>query len=100
MISKRLNELKYENVRECFDALNKTVRLDCPSEDEVALLAEIKAARAILEHSAGVVNAIYLRKAGGKARYADGEAIEIDDAYHLESWRQIRKVVTGVTSPC
>src|SRR5947209_1140951 len=47
VISKRLNELKYENVREWFDALTKTVRLDCPSEDEMASLAEIKATRDI-----------------------------------------------------
>jgi len=98
VIAKRLNELKYENVREWFDALSKTVRLDCPSDDEVASLAEIKAARDILEHSAGVVNAIYLRKAGSKARFADGDAIEIDDAYHLESWRLIKKVVSDLAA--
>ncbi len=94
VIAKRLNDLKYENVHEWFEALNRTVRLGCPTADEIASLAEIKAVRDILEHSAGVVNAIYLRKAGTKARYADGEAVEIDDTYHLESWRLIKKLVS------
>lgn len=98
VIAKRLNELKYESVREWFEALNRTVRLNCPSDDEMAALAEIKATRDILEHSAGVVNAVYLRKAGSKARYADGDAIEIDDTYHLESWRLIKKVVSDLAA--
>jgi hypothetical protein len=68
VIRKQLNELKYEQPREWFAAVNKAVKLDCPTENEIDALAEIKAARDILEHNAGVVNEIYRRKAGGKAR--------------------------------
>jgi hypothetical protein len=42
-------------------AINKAVKLDCPTEDEIDALAEIKAARDILEHNAGVVNEIFRR---------------------------------------
>ena len=98
MLQKQLNELKYDNLREWFVALNRAVKLDCPSDDEIEALAEVKAARDILEHNAGVVNEIYLRKAGAKARYARGDPIEIDDSYHLESWRLIKKVVADVSS--
>jgi hypothetical protein len=98
VIQRQLNELKYEHVREWFTAVNKAVKLDCPAEDEIDDLAEIKAARDILEHNAGVVNEIYRRKAGKRARYEVGEHIELDDAYHLESWRLIKKVVRDVTS--
>lgn len=98
VILRQLNELRYEHLRKWFEAVNKTVKLDCPAEDEIDGLAEIKAARDILEHNASVVNEIYLRKAGKKARYGVGDHVEIEDAYHLESWRLIKKVVRDVTS--
>ena len=72
--------------------------MDCPDDGEIDALAEIKATRDILEHNAGVVNEIYWRKAGKRARFAVGEHVELDDAYHLESWRLIKKVVRDVTS--
>lgn len=97
LILKQLNELKYEQLREWFVVLNKAVKLDCPSPEEVDTLAEVKAARDILEHNAGVVNDVYVRKAGKKARYTVGEQIEIDDAYYLSSWKAIKKVVKEVT---
>jgi hypothetical protein len=98
VIQRHLNDLKYAHLREWFAAVNKAVKLDCPDEGEIDALAEIKAARDILEHNAGVVNEIYLRKAGKRARYAVGEHVELDDAYHLASWRLMKKVVRDVTS--
>jgi hypothetical protein len=89
MILKQLNELKYEQLREWFAAMNRTIKLDCPTEDEIERLAEVKATRDILEHNAGVANETYCRKAGKKARYQPGEVVAIDDAYHLDSWRLI-----------
>jgi hypothetical protein len=98
VILKQLNELKYEQLREWFVALNRAVKLDCPTDDEVAALAEVKAARDVLEHNAGVVNEVYIRKAGKNARYPAGEKVEIDENYHRESWRLIKKVVADVTA--
>ncbi len=96
VLHKQLNELKYENVRDWFETLNKSVKLGCPSDDEMESVAEVKATRDILEHNGGVVNETYVRKAGRKARYSVGLRIEIDDAYHLSSWRLLKKVVTDV----
>src|SRR6185437_9290530 len=84
VIRNKLNELKYENLREWFTEMNKAVKLNCPTEDEIDTLVEIKAARDILEHNAGVVNETYLRKVGNRARYGLGDQIAIDDTYHLE----------------
>jgi hypothetical protein len=98
VILRQLNELKYEHLREWFAVVNKAVKLDCPAEDEIDALAEIKATRDILEHNAGVVNEIYLRKAGKRARYGIGDHVELEDAYHLESWRLLKKVVRDVMS--
>jgi hypothetical protein len=98
VLMKQLNDLKYENIREWFAELNKAVKLGCPSDDEADSLAEIKATRDILEHNAGVVNDVYIRKAGKKARYTVGVRIDIDDSYHLTSWRLIKKVVADLTT--
>jgi hypothetical protein len=98
VLMKQLNEVKYENVREWFAALNRTVKLGCPTDDEADTFAEIKATRDVLEHNAGYANDTYLRKAGKKARFANGEFIELDDDYHLESWRLVRKVVSDLAT--
>jgi hypothetical protein len=98
VVQRQLNELKYDQLREWFVALNKATNLGCPSDDEIEALAEVKAARDILEHNAGLVNEIYLRKAGKKARYAPGAQIEIDDFYHLASWQLIKKTIADLTS--
>lgn len=98
IVRKQLNELKYDQLREWFLAINRAVRLDCPSDDELETLAEIKAARDILEHNAGIVNELYLRKSGRKARWAAGDRIEIAAAYRLDSWALIQKVVGDIAT--
>jgi hypothetical protein len=98
VIVRKLNDLKYERIGDWFEAINKAVNLGCPSDDEIAALAEIKATRDILEHNAGVVNETYIRKAGKRARFPVGRTIEIDDTYHLESWQLIRKVVVDTSA--
>lgn len=94
----------YEALEEWFVSASKALKLDCPTENEISALAEIKAARNILEHNAGIVNESYREKAGPKSRYEIGESIELDDDYHLESWRLIKKVVgdmtAAATAPC
>ena len=49
-------------------------------------------------HFVSTFEAFYLRKAGKKKRYDLGAHIEIDDSYHLESWRLIKNVVSAMTS--
>lgn len=85
VLLKRLNDLRYANLREWFQTLDRAVKLGCPADDEIDTLVEAKAARDLLEHNAGVVNDICVRQAGKKARYAAGHHVEIDDPYHLAS---------------
>ena len=44
-------------------------------------------------HNRGIGNAIYLSKAGSRARCADGDKLDIPEHYHRESWELIKKVV-------
>jgi hypothetical protein len=93
VIDKELNDLKYASVREWFEYLDKAVRLQCPSPDEIEGIAEMKASRDILVHNQGIVNQVYVRKAGSHSRYAEGEKLEIPPDYHRQCWETIRTIV-------
>ncbi len=93
VVDKELNDLKYERLADWFAHLERLTNLGCPTAAEIEKLAEIKASRDILVHNNGVVNAIYVGKAGRCARYHDGEKLEIPEQYHRESWETIKKVV-------
>lgn len=97
VVDRELNELRYERVADWFAYLDKLVHLGCPTADEKERIAEIKASRDILVHNKGMVNAVYVVKAGSRARYQDGERLEIPEPYHRESWTTITKVIREVS---
>jgi hypothetical protein len=74
------------------------VKLGCPTEDEIERVAEMKAARDLLIHNAGIVNKIYLDKAGVKARHAAGDKVVIDQPYFDECWDLAKKLVDGISA--
>lgn len=98
VVDKELTELTYRRVADWFVYMERLVQLGCPTLDEIERLAEIKVSRDILVHNKGVVNAIYLAKAGAKARYQLGEKLEIPDDYHRASWELMKKVIQDVTA--
>lgn len=93
VVDRELNELKYERVSEWFVYLDRRAKLGVPEATLVEALAEIKASRDILAHNNGVVNAVYLAKAGSRARYREGERLEISEGYHRLSWETIKMVI-------
>ncbi len=58
----------------------------------------MKATRDVLEHNAGVANAVYVAKAGPRARYKPGERVEVSDAYSRDAWKLIKKIVQDVSA--
>jgi hypothetical protein len=94
VVNKELNELAYERPREWFKYLESRMKLGCPTEDEIDWITEAKASRDVLTHNRGIVNRIYLSKAGKLARFADGEPLDVPEPYHRQTWELIRKVVT------
>jgi hypothetical protein len=44
-----------------------------------------------------MVNATYVSKAGGRARFKEGEKLAIPERYYRRSWELIRKVVQDVS---
>jgi hypothetical protein len=98
VVDKELNELKYDRPADWFAYLERLTNLGCPTADEIEQLAEIKASRDILVHNNGIANATYVSKAGTRARYRDGEKMEIPEQYHRASWETINKVVQNVSA--
>jgi len=95
---RELNELKYDRPRVWFDYLSKIVKLGCPTDDEIELIAEMKAARDLLIHNLGIANKTYLDKAGTKARYAVGDQVVIDRTYFGDCWLLAKKLVDDVAA--
>jgi hypothetical protein len=98
VVDKELNELKYERLADWFAYLERLTHLGCPTADEIEKLAEIKASRDVLVHNNGIANATYVSKAGGRARYKEGEKLEIPEPYHRACWETISKVVRDVSA--
>lgn len=98
VVQEEVHGLAYQRVADWFDYLEKIVKLDCPTQDEIARLAEIKASRDVLVHNNGIANSIYIAKSMGHARFADGDQLELPEDYHRDSWQLIRQVVTDVAN--
>jgi hypothetical protein len=89
LAERELNELKYKNVDAWFERLRSLVSVAGPSADIVGALAELKATRDILVHNRAVINDIYLRKAGPRARGTLGDRIIVSGEYFRDSWHLV-----------
>jgi hypothetical protein len=90
--------LAYGRPAQWFRFLDNRVNLGCPDEAQRGHLCELKAARDALEHNRGVVGPDYLDKAGDFARYAVGDAIQIDEPYLLGCFVLLREVVEAMAA--
>jgi hypothetical protein len=97
-VNKEVNEVLYERPTGWFAYLAQKVDLRCPTEAEIDRIAEAKASRDALVHNRGVAGKTYASKAGRRARYQEGERIEIPEDYHRETWELIRKVIADMAN--
>jgi hypothetical protein len=91
-----VRELAFRRTAHWFRFLDNRVNLGCPDEAKRGALCEMKAARDVLEHNRGRVGPDYIDKAGDFARYALGEAVEIDEAYLLRCFALLRETVESM----
>jgi hypothetical protein len=98
IIQQQVLDIAYKSLPDWFIFLGAMVTLNHPGKEESEKLAEIKASRDVLVHNRGVVNAIYVEKAGTRKRFAVGDRLDIPEPYHLECWNLIRKVVSDVAA--
>jgi hypothetical protein len=85
LVDHEIAEVTYKSPRTVFQYLERRIGLPLPSAAKIDQLAEAKAARDVLIHNRGVVDAGYLTKAGTLARYAVGQQIDIPKPYHVFS---------------
>ncbi len=97
VVGRELNEVLYERPAAWFAYLEEKAKLGGPTPDEIGRFAEAKATRDVFVHNAGVATKSYEAKAGPFARYAAGEFVEIQDAYHRETWALLLKIVAAVS---
>lgn len=98
VVGRELNELLYERPSGWFTYLEERVKLGCPTQDEIERVAEAKATRDVLVHNRGVASKTYELKAGSRARYKDGQRIDIPEDYHRQTWELLRKIITDVSN--
>jgi hypothetical protein len=98
VVTKEVNEILYDRPAGWFVYLEDKVKLGCPTQDEIAQLAEAKASRDVLVHNRGLASKTYESKAGKLARYKDGQRIDIPENYHRETWELLRKVITDISN--
>lgn len=96
VVQKQLIGIAYKRIADWFAYLEKIAQLECPTQDQIQRLAEIKASRDVLVHNNGIANSIYVAKSMGRARFADGDALEIPEHYHRESWELMKQVVSDI----
>ncbi|MBM79909.1 MAG: hypothetical protein CMJ78_04865 [Planctomycetaceae bacterium] len=75
VVERELRMLAYQRMTDWFGYLDKLVHRDCPSQQQLELLSEVKASRDVLVHNNGIANEIYVDKSLGQARYSDGETL-------------------------
>ncbi len=96
LVERELNELKYKAVSEWFAYINRLVSACRVSDEDAGRIAEAKATRDLLVHNAGIVNGIYMQKAGFCARFSIGETVSVGGAYTLDVWQVLSSVLIGM----
>lgn len=95
IVDRQIIGLFYKSPADQFLYMEKvlSVRVDGETKDHYA---EIKATRDIIVHNTGIVNALYLEKAGGKARAKSGVLVPLDEMYFSRAIQCIKKLIEGL----
>jgi len=95
IIDRVLIGLSYKSPADQFTYMEKvlSVRFDAETKEDYA---EVKATRDIIVHNAGVVNDLYLEKAGTRARAASGDLIPLDGAYFSKAIQCMKKLINSL----
>ena len=96
VVRKELNEVLYDRPTEWFAYLEDKAKLGCPAASEIERIAEAKATRDVLVHNRGIANKTYESKAGRLARFKGGDAIDLPEEYHRQTWSLLSKVVSDI----
>jgi hypothetical protein len=91
LIEQRLHSISYAKPADYLRYLKQVAHVTT-SEDAFAAYIEIKATRDIIIHNGGIANAIYIEKAGAKARVALDAPLPMDARYFDQSIAIIKRI--------
>jgi hypothetical protein len=98
VVHREVLSIAYKRPAEWFEYLRDRVDLGCPTADQIQDLAEIKASRDVLVHNRGIVNKAYLEKAGDRARFTEGDRLDVPEPYLLASLRLVQGVIQDMVT--
>lgn len=98
IIDLEIRDLTYKRPADWFAFIESRVHLVCPSPEDIEEFAEAKAMRDLLARNRGVVNRLYFLKAGARARFVEGERVEIAEPYHRQVWNLCRRLVADIAT--
>lgn len=98
LIDAELVDIFYAGPKEATKRLQEITSIDIETFTELADIFELKAARDVLLHNKGIVNKVYLRKTGDKARAKEGEEITIDSEALLKSFGVMYSFIKNVSN--
>lgn len=93
LINQRIFKLFYASPKDYFKYLKKTIQIDL-DDDLISTYIEIKATRDLVIHNNGKVNALYVQKAGSKARVSNPKQnIPFGEDYYMKSFSAFKNIV-------
>jgi len=95
IILKQINSAFYASPSKYFEYIESVLSISIPASHKAAY-SEVKATRDIYVHNGGIVNQLYLQKAGGLARAGDGDPLPLDEEYFSKAITCMKGVVKSV----
>lgn len=95
VISKQIHSAFYASPTKYFEYIESTLSISVPAARKVAY-SEVKATRDIYVHNGGIVNRLYLQKAGKLARAANGDCLPLEEEYFSKAIMCMKRVVQSV----
>jgi hypothetical protein len=86
IINSMINELTYKSPKEFAEEVNNYIGINLLEKTVYDDFIELKATRDIHIHNKGIVNEVYLNKAGPNARAKIGKELDINNQYLFESY--------------
>lgn len=86
----------YKRPAEWFKQLSGIVALNHPGNADIEQFSEFKATRDVFVHNRGIATAIYVEKAGLRARAVADAPLDLPDEYVHDGWRLCARIVTDV----
>jgi hypothetical protein len=92
-----INEVLYQSPEEYAKSFEKFVSVSLKGNKHFAQFQEIKAARDIYIHNKGIVNDVYLKKAGSLAKGTLGKVLDISIHYYVDAQKACMELVKYVS---